>query len=209
MGGCLTPEKKAFPSREAAIVGAHAIGKGHLSPYLCSCGQWHLTSRRNTADEVPEKLVQILADSSDGEFTALVRAEIHGKATPEEATALRSPELLHRWASALKAIAGDMQAKMEAAAHRDDHTTRRWRQQHQRRILEVAARRKEARHLLTQAGRERRQNHAGQGRRLEAREAGQRAIDRLIEAHREEFQTYLAEEKARDSADEASSRPTD
>ena len=207
MGGCLTPEKKAFPSREAAIVGAHAIGKGHLSPYLCSCAQWHLTSRRNTADEVPEEMVQLLAESPDKEFTSLVRAEIYGKATAEEAAALRSPELLYRWASALKAIAGDMQSKMEAAANRDDPTTRRWRQQHQRRILAVAARRKEARQLLSEVDRQRRQRLTGRDRRAEARAAGQRAIDRLIETHREEFEAYLAEEKAKDSADTGSISP--
>lgn len=207
MGGCLTPDKKAFPSREAAVVGAHAIGLGHLSPYLCSCGQWHLTSRRNTADEVPQEMIELLADSSDQEFMSLVRAEIHGKATPEEATALRSQPLVFRWAAALKAISSDMQVKMEAAAHRDDATTRRWRQQHQQRILAVSARRKEARQLLSEMDRKRRQANAGRDRKAEAREAGQRAIDRLIDAHREEFEVYLAEEKAKDPAGTESGSP--
>ena len=58
-----------------------------------------------------------------------------------------------------------------------------------------ASSRKEARQLVVTFGRENRE--VVQERRAHNREAGQRAIDRLIEAHREEFEAYLAEEKAR------------
>lgn len=204
MGGCLTPGKKAFQTKEGAVVGSYAIGMGHLFPYLCACGQWHLSSRRNAMDEVPDEYIKLLQDASDKEFMSLVRAEAHGKARPEEAAALRTPALRFRWSSALKDIAADMQRIMETAALRDDPTTRRWRQKHQRRIMEVSARRKEARYLVGESLKLQKNDSGEQRaqRRAQAQDAGRRAIDRLIEAHIEEFETYLAEEKAADAESE-------
>ncbi|MEU9405698.1 hypothetical protein AB0E08_08325 [Streptomyces sp. NPDC048281] len=192
MPQCPEEKKRKFTSREQAMLAAGESGRPDLNSYLCVCGWWHLT-KKNSVGRASEQLVQTLRAASEKEFASLVLAELEGKATPDEAAALRSDDLLWRWKQALSTLLVESQQQLNATLDRDDSFTREWRKRRQRWVQQAAARRKEMSLLLRSL----------QIRRAEERRAGKdarvtprnRAIDRLINAHQDEFDRLLKEEE--------------
>lgn len=213
---CPTPAKARYATQVGADVAAHrvqiAVGQ-LLNPYRCrpECGWWHLSKKPSTA--IPHNAVADpgtvarLAAMAGPEFLALVADEARDQGPVEERIAVRDPALLKRWRTALGDLIHDINEQLARQLLTDPDWRRRtvaFKDCLELRRAECAERRRAAgeadaagRHeeaearKAEQAGQ--RQPPRGAANRLRA-EAGERAIDRLIEAHRPEFTRYLAEE---------------
>jgi hypothetical protein len=228
---CPTPEKRRYATVEAAELEAQRaqISAGRpLAVYLCdpSCGWYHLTKRGGvTVANVDPDVVKLVAGLDDTAFASLVARDIRSQAHPAEAAALRQPQLLTRWATAI----GQFQVSIEAqyAAKGGDRSPEAvdWRRRASHLRFAAAARRKEARALISarSGNREwstetRRENWlAGQEAKARndadyaaasltreeqkrlSREAGDQAVQRLVEMHRNDFNRLLVEECERRS----------
>lgn len=198
---CPHPLKRRFTTKDKAFAAAVTSGVIGLRPYACQCGRWHLTKKIAVAAQA--ETVETLLAAPEQEFLALVRVELVGKATPEEEGALRSDRLLRRWRWALDQLALQYHRELAALAGDYSDAARGWRRWNQDRVMRLATRRRELKELLRSlhartagAGAE---GSAHGGKKPHATPAN-RAIDRLIDAHREEFMQLLAEEKERDAA---------
>lgn len=112
--------------------------------------------------------------------------------------ALRRDEVLDRWHAALTELAMSIEAQMAAAKGKKDAETNRWRGAARRVLSGAVARRTECRIL-------KRQRHVaatpviaipGKVKTTQEakRDAGEKAVQRLKDAHPEEFMDYLAQE---------------
>ena len=115
---CPTPGKMRFESPALAQRHAGAIPprtKGdRLEPYWCLCGCYHLTTRAQGTAPTPQapdadQLIKVLV-LPDEEFSTLVAAELHGRATAVQAGALRTPAALDRWQAALRDLEQEVRA---------------------------------------------------------------------------------------------------
>lgn len=196
MPKCPQEKKRKFHNREKALLAAAEGGKPDLGAYLCVCGWWHLT-KKNSNGRASEEIIHVLLAASDDEFFGLVRAELAGRATPDEVAALRSDELLPRWKRAIDALLAESQQKLSAVLEQDDPFSKEWRKRRQRWVEQAAARRKEITPLLGSLHM-RRESERRAAREARARRSPRnRAIDRLIEAHQDEFELLLKEEEGR------------
>lgn len=138
-----------------------------------------------------------LASMPQENFDKHVRMDISGQLDPEAAKALRHKVNLHRWHDALCAIVVGLQNQladpMRKAPEFDD-----WR----RRVLNfqnnVLKRHNEAKELVRQERQQKLTAAARAASNTARKDAGERAIKRLIAEHRAEFIGYLAEEYASD-----------
>jgi hypothetical protein len=196
---CPTPAKVRYATEGAAQLVAAGFHRD-LRAYHCPCDWWHLTSKPGPVKPREDTTVtQHVAALDNDDFEALTGADIRGTATPEQAAALRSTINLYRWTDALKAITIDINAQLAARKGDTAPATMDWR----RRVLDVQRslheRRAEAKRLRQQA-------HAAasiEGQRLASLDtsgpqaraaAGERAIQRLIDAHQGEFGDLLIAE---------------
>lgn len=223
MPGCRTPEKSRYATREAAESAARrarlGVGK-HLSPYdECGCGWWHLTSGPVRPVEPPSGIEEIAAMDDDA-FEELTFREIRNRVHDVERDGLRSPVLVRRWEAALRAARTNLDGQFARHADQLDEAAEDWRQRVAYLRTTAADRLAEAQQIIT--GVEPRPAASGQpvgskaarralddehldtvvgngpsthvGQKDLRRAAGEAAIDRLIDAHREEFGAYLIQE---------------
>jgi hypothetical protein len=200
---CPTPKKISYASKEAAESGA-VLASVKLYPYFCPCGLYHLSIRRSVADTASSEMIEKLQGMPDRMFANLVATEVVGKASPEEAAALRTPEIQRRWQTALGALSTEIEGQLAARKGDSSPLTREWRSTAISRRGFIAARREEirflrgkwldARTIANQSG----QSSNGKQRRSAAGEA---AMQRLIDAHRDEFRQLIQEELARLNAE--------
>ena len=183
---CPTPAKLGFATKRAAEGKAVLLDR-HLHPYLCQCGSWHLTSRQTTAPAADLHLIEAISTLTDEEFDLLVAAELGGRATPQEAAALRSREIATRWRAALRRHVADMHAQLATKKGIDDPETKHWRAAVVKRMGFAHARSLEIRDVLAL------EQTSSSGEQLKQR-ASTAARRRLIAAHRDEYKAILAEE---------------
>jgi hypothetical protein len=128
------------------------------------------------------------------EFRAIVAQDVRGEADAEAAEALRHPSVLYQWLAALKWLLMDLNTLH--AARRGFPEYDEWRRSAAGFQSKVIARRAEGRRLVQQAASE----GAKEASRLERQrrgEIGELAIQRLIDAHQDEFTGYLLDEYTR------------
>ncbi|MEW2578397.1 hypothetical protein [Streptomyces syringium] len=221
---CPTPGKKRYATAEVAQAAAErsAISIGQqLHPYQCPCGWLHLSKQDRAPRDPSPETVALVAALGPEAFDDLVRRELRGRAHPEEAGALRRPEVATRWEAALCLIQIDLEGQFAARAGDRSEASMDWRRRASWVRTTVAGRRKEARACrrdyrpgrapeeqataaqANASAKVRRAEHVdgiveastspAKDRELR-RQAGEAAIDRLINAHGLEFSRYLAEE---------------
>lgn len=197
---CPTPRKAGFPSRPAAVVGAGSEDAG-LSPYLCPCGRWHLTKtpkkvfdraalRPGAGDEL------LLADADDHYFTAVVERDLRDNSTLEEALSLRHRAHRRRWQEALKTLFLGTETQLAARAGDRSPSAARWRTNLAVYREGIRRRRAEARQRIAEEYARPVVVPEQRARRKARQEAAPAAVQRLIDAHPEEFARYLDEEAA-------------
>jgi hypothetical protein len=187
---CPTPEKQHFSSKEAAEATAATranTGGRLLFPYQCQCGAWHLSGRRSVAPISNPLLVERLSNLEDPEFDVLVSAELRGRATPEEAAALRTPELAYRWLKTLRRLSTSIQAQMAEKKGLQDAETNEWRAAMVRRLGYIQARSLEIKSITGM-------ETEGTKEDLLRKRAANAAKRRLVALHLDEYKQLLAEE---------------
>jgi hypothetical protein len=133
-------------------------------------------------------------------FDRHVLFELRGQLDPQACDALRHPANLARWRISLTALTVGLQAQLTSPAVKGPgHAV--WRKETVRFNAGVLKRRGEVDRLLARKKAEERAEARDRGAVRRAQqpqrsEAGERAVRRLVEAHRAEFVTLLAEEYA-------------
>ncbi|MGP4115298.1 hypothetical protein ACTWP5_30925 [Streptomyces sp. 4N509B] len=143
--------------------------------------------------------VTALAEMPEETFRGIVMAEAKSQADPITSLALRHPDLRVRWLKAIKAHITELDRQF--AQRKDDPATNEWRRRANtvrgsllNRKYEAEAANPRNRHIgETPEQRERRLDESAAERRRRG-EIGELAIQRLREAHPDEFDAYLAEE---------------
>lgn len=193
---CPTPKKSRFATLEAAEAAAKKASfelSKTLYPYeTCPCGWIHLTSKPFRVNQIPTKTS--LAALGDVAFAKIVQDDVKKVAHPDDSAALRHHENLQRWRTALKQFRYEMQKQLASKSGEKGAGVTEWRKRVSVVILSIASTFDECTSLINQVrieNTEKRRQEKGK-----RHEAGERAIDRLIEAHQVEFQEYLAEECA-------------
>ncbi|MEU0940371.1 hypothetical protein [Embleya sp. NPDC005971] len=198
---CPTPDKARFATREGAesFATRKFLSLGiMLRPYGdCPCGWFHLTSRGSeeltpTEAELAREYAR-LGDLDRPAFNILVRDDALGRTSKATAAALRTPGLLERWRAALKELKTDVHAQIEHNRDNDQPTSQDWRSRinHlQRRLTVRAAETKSLAIAFSTQGTP--ATSANPSRST----CGERAIERLIAAHRNEFDRLVHEELA-------------
>lgn len=213
MPACPTPTKSHYATRAAAEIAAKRVDLRaglQLSPYECVCTWWHLTKEQPEqlprAADAPGPVVERLIAIPDIDFREIVAADVRGEGDPEERAALRHRRNHKRWQQLLGQLMADVEQQLKerrsdksleghdwrkkAIGYRDSLTIR---------VTECRRLRAEVHEELMRRGDSRRRDAetaAAMGatpKELRAH-AGELAVDRLIKAHREEFNRYLAEE---------------
>lgn len=213
MTTCPTPTKARYATQGAAENAAFRSAvrfDNPLRPYECACTWWHLTSK--PADTIPNPAhasqiaIERLVSIPDSDFREIVVADTRSQGDPDQRAALRHRRLLPRWRKHLGELTTDIGQQL--GERRNDTTPegQHWRKRALSYHDSLTIRLTECRRLRSEAHVElmARQD----SRRLDAQaaaaagatpqelrgRAGEAAVDRLIAAHREEFERYLVEE---------------
>lgn len=151
------------------------MGKSRFAPLL--------------AEEETVLLIRVtqLLDMAEEPFLQLVMAEAKGQADPITALALRGPDLRVRWLKGVKSRITELHRQF--AQHKDDPTAAEWRKRANNVQASLLRRKYEA-----EAASHRPPAETAWQRERRRGEYGEVALQRLVEAHREEFDAYLAEE---------------
>jgi hypothetical protein len=213
MTACPNPTKARYATQGAAETAAArtALRTGlPMRPYECACTWWHLT--KTPAEIIPEPssasqvAIERLNSIPDIDFREIVAADVRNNGDRDERAALRHPRNLKRWQRQLGELIRDIEQQLHD--RRDDKSLAGvdWRkrgldhrEQLTKRITECRRRRSEVHVEMTRRQDSRRRDAetaAAMG--ATAKElrvhAGELAVDRLIKAHRDEFNGYLTEE---------------
>lgn len=210
---CPTPTKTRYATKRAAedaVAHVHLRSGDQLHIYECACTWWHLTKKPAAVIPEPDPDDQLslerLVSMPDSDFREIVAADIRGEGATQDRAALRHPRNLKRWRRQLGELIVDIEQQL--GARRDERTpeAEAWRQRGTdyraaliARATECRRRRSEAHIDLMRRDESRRLDHAralavGATRKELRAEAGERAVERLIEAHRDEFEQYLVDE---------------
>jgi hypothetical protein len=198
---CPTPAKVRHATREDAERRAR-IHPTALRAYECKCSWWHLTSKVYAVPAASETVTAEVVALPDAEFAELVSADVHGKATAEQAGALREPAVVERWLVELKRMQQELEVQFAQRKGDRSAPVVAWRARALLVQSGVHERLREARAIraavLEAAAAERaRLRGEGQAPELSRHRAAVRARRRLIEAHQEEYDALLAEERVR------------
>lgn len=157
-------------------------------------------SLRDLLDADRDNLLDVvdwLAAMPQDRFDWHVRQDANNKLDPVAAQALRYRTTLERWHGSLQVTLVDLGAQLadptrKTAEHQD------WRRRALHFQTRVLRRRAEAQELLRRAHLSANGVKSGSAAAVERRDAGERAVLRLKQAHYAEFTRYLAEEYAAD-----------
>ncbi|MEV0636413.1 hypothetical protein AB0I77_15875 [Streptomyces sp. NPDC050619] len=143
--------------------------------------------------------VNQLAEMAEEAFLETVMAEAKGRADPVTALALRHPDMRVRWLKAIKSAITALDRQF--AQNKDDPDAKDWRKRAntvhsslRQRKYEAEAANPRNRHKAEAPERRERRLEESAAERRRRGEVGQLAVQRLREAHPEEFDAYLAEE---------------
>ncbi len=137
-----------------------------------------------------------LAAADDDTFNGFVADDAHGRVAPDLAAGLRDPVNRFRWHRALRVILANINAQLAERKGQDDLETATWRGRVIRWQSVVLERKAEASRLIRESRIAQSRDVSLQAKR-DRGEAGNAAVHRLIEAHRDEFDRLLAEELLR------------
>lgn len=195
---CPTPNKRRFATSDGARSIIHATAEVPLTPYLCrpGCGWWHLTSRSGARPAATPEVVQELLGMDDVAFRVVACDDAKNQSNSEYSAALREKTLLDRWLKAIGVSMFDLQQQLTMRKDEGETEWRRkalvFRQRLDERRLEciaiIAENKKRARRTTKLEARRERTPSERRGI------AGDRALQRLREAHQVEFALYLLEE---------------
>ncbi|MFE9391658.1 hypothetical protein [Streptomyces sp. NPDC006784] len=213
---CPTPDKVRYATRAGAEQGAHRA-RLHFDdtvyPYACSCTWWHLSKNQPESTPSPEDAsraaIERVAALPSIAFREIVANDAAGKGDRDERGALRAPVNLTRWRRALGELLHDVQEQLTSSRWNKTLAAQDWRkratgyqEQLLRRQVECKQLRADA-HAVGVSSRVASRRRVVDAARLSGapvkelrRLAGEMAVDRLIEAHRGEFDGLLAEEYA-------------
>lgn len=212
MTECPTPTKMRYATKAAAEdAAARALTRTDtpLRPYECPCTWWHLTSKPGEKTPEPDLTDQItierLVTIPDIDFREIVVADTRGEGPTEDRAALRHPRALNRWRDHLGELIRDIEQQLADRRTDPTLTTVDWRRRATAyrdalvtRATECRRRRSEAHVALMRRHDTKRLDRATAATRgmtpqeLRA-EAGELAVNRLITAHRDEFERYLVD----------------
>ena len=213
MTTCPNPTKSRYATRAAAETAAKRVAlriEAPLNPYECVCTWWHLTKNQPEnlpqAADAPSPIVERFMVIPDIDFREIVVADARSAGDPDERAALRHPRILKRWRQHLGQLMADVEQQLKerrgdksleghdwrkkATGHRDSLILR---------VTECQRLRAEAHEELMRRGDSRRRDAetaAAMGataKELRA-QAGELAVERLIKAHRDEFERYVTDE---------------
>lgn len=198
---CPTPDKVQFATRRAADNAAARrtiTAETDLSTYECVCGWFHLTKQAGdqTPTAVDVEIVNLVAALGPVAFADLVARELRGTAHPQEAAALRDPRNVKRWKHALHDSLNDIDKQLGDRRGDKSFAAQDWRKRAMWVRSGIDKRIREAKRHIKAAN----VAAAADIRTSRAhikdlhRQAGEVAIQRLIDAHGVEFSQYLAEE---------------
>ncbi|OPC84147.1 hypothetical protein B4N89_27345 [Embleya scabrispora] len=200
MNECPTPDKARFATLEAAQ--SFAIRKFlslgiMLRPYGdCSCEWYHLTSQGSdeltpTETELAREYAR-LRDLDPPAFVTLVRDDALGRTSKSTAAALRTPGLLERWRAALKELKTDIHAQIEQSRAQEHPGSRDWRNRIAHLQRRLAVRSAETNSLAVAFSTQ--GTPATSDAEPSRATCGERAVERLVAAHRAEFDRLVHEE---------------
>lgn len=189
---CPTPRKHRFATLEAAeaeVKTASFVLSKTLYPYdTCPCGWIHLTSKRIRANQ---SVLEGTA-SAHPEFMMIVRSDVKCESSEEDSQKLRQPENLARWREELGIFRSELMRQFEIRKQDQSPEMKGWRSKMERVLYSINVRMGEARALINEQRLLSEQQN--EEKRQLREDAGERAIDRLIKAHQDEFTRYLVEE---------------
>ncbi|WP_322501790.1 hypothetical protein TR631_33710 [Streptomyces rochei] len=213
MTTCPNPGKSRYATRLAADNAAQRVDLRaglQLRAYECVCTWWHLTKDPaqeliNPADASPH-VIERLVSIPDIDFREIVAADIRGAGDPDERAALRHRRNHRRWKEQLGELIADIETQLRDRRASPIPTDPEWRRRATAYRDRLVLRLTECRRLRAEAHEE--EMRRGDARRRDAEraaemgatpkklraEAGEIAVDRLVTAHREEFERYLVEE---------------
>lgn len=213
MAACPTPAKSRYATRAAAENASQRVDLRaglQLHPYECACTWWHLTSQAPDipprAVDAPGHVVERLIAIPDIDFREIVAADVRSDGDPEERAALRHTRNLKRWQRQLGQLIADVEQQLRDRRGDKSLEGHDWRKRVTSHRDNLLLRATECRRLRAEAHAEMQRRHDYRRRDAEAaaaqgatakelqRHAGELALQRLIAAHREEFNSYLREE---------------
>ncbi|MEV6165796.1 hypothetical protein AB0L71_28555 [Streptomyces sp. NPDC052052] len=153
--------------------------------------------RPTAAEDYDEQEVNRVRALPDEEFVQLVFAETRSVVDPPTAAALRAPSVLRRWDDALKLILGTVQSGLDKVRgvqepQAVEQRNKLARREHlvRTRLMETKRLKREQHEVWVYEGK------VNQERNKQQRNtAGDAAIQRLIDAHPEEYRKLLDEER--------------
>jgi hypothetical protein len=139
-----------------------------------------------------------LAAMDEEQFRGITGEDAHGRLDSEASKGLRHPKVRRRWYGMLRILLADVNAQLAGKSGDRSEETEAWRRKALHWQIGLMERRSEARRLCTERTFVSAESREESRRARRARgEAGNVAVQRLIDAHREEFEQLLAEELSR------------
>ncbi|MFG2847425.1 hypothetical protein ACGF12_30295 [Kitasatospora sp. NPDC048296] len=194
---CRTPAKARFATTTAAARTA-ATYVHSLTPYLCECGWYHLTSKAIVpATSLP--VTEQVAALGDVEFAVLVVQDVRATVTPVQAGALRDAANVERWIRVLTHLQSLVEAQFEEQAEDRSPEAEAWRRGAAsfrsallQRLEESTAAAAELR--MSEAAEAAAHAKAGQSLAELRQRAELDAVRRLVQAYGAQFNALLIEE---------------
>lgn len=139
----------------------------------------------------PEQVAGWLGAMPEERFRVVVADDAHNRLDGEAAAGLRHPKVRHRWLAMIRILLADVNTQLAGKQGDRSPDTEVWRTRALHWQGRLLTRRAEVRRLLQPGPGDR---EASLAARRARGEAGEVAVARLIDAHRAEFNGYLAEE---------------
>lgn len=210
---CPTPDKSRYATREAADSAATRVGFAYsveLRAYPCACTWYHLTSSKDMTDPTQgvtadTAYVQYVSALPDIDFREIAAQDATNKSKPEDSYALRHRINLNRWNNVLGQLINEAENRIGLRRGDRSLAAHDWRKRTVAYRNALVLRRTECKKLRAEMHEWMIRNN--ESRLMEAKkaaamgvtpaelraQAGEVAIDRLINAHGKEFALYLAE----------------
>lgn len=208
---CPTPGKSRYATSTAADQAAHRAGLSlgiPLRAYECACSWWHITKSpapEHANIQPTTAAIQYLAALPDIDFREIVALEARGQGEPVHNAALRDVALVRRWRKSLGQLMNDIDQQLADRRHDRSLSSHDWRKRAVTYRNTLTLRTTECRRQLAEL--QEYMARTKQSRLMDAqiaaaagttaaelrRMAGEVAVERLINAHGQEFSGYLAE----------------
>lgn len=209
---CPTPQKGRYATREVASQAATRYGfmyETTLRSYECACTWYHLTTGAAPdpldMDAADQAHIQYVAALPDAPLREIVEQDARGIARPADAAALRNEMNLTRWKEMIGQLLNQVETRISARRKDPSLEAHDWRKRALVYRNVLIQRKNECKQLRAEAHADMIRKHDSrlrEAKRLKVTgadikvlrgQAGEVAIDRLINAHGVEFSNYLAD----------------